>query len=322
MKFKILHICFLLPAFVFNTNSQEIRPVTYPYPVKFLKLVIEGQSANMAYMDAMPTAKANGRTVILFHGKNFNGYYWKDVAKKLREAGFRVIIPDQIGWGKSDKPSIHYSFHLLSFNSKKLIDELKIDKVTVIGHSIGGMLATRFALMYPQMVEKLVLENPIGLEDYRTFVPYTPFEDLLKSEKAQTYESFKKYQQTYYNDWKPEYEQYVQAQAESLIREEYPQTVVANALTSLMAYEQPVLYEFKNLEMPTLLVIGQDDRTVIGKARLSKELQSKYGLYPELGKETQKAIPNSILVECENVGHNPHIQVFDEFMKAVLEFIH
>ena len=325
VKRKLFFLCslILLGNFLltFNIYAQEIRPVVYPYPVKFQKLEIEEQIARMAYMDVLPPQKANGRTIILFHGKNFNGYYWKDVTQSLNEAGFRVIVPDQIGWGKSDKPNIHYSFHLLSLNSRKLLDQLNVKKVTVIGHSIGGMLATRFSLMYPELVEKLVLENPIGLEDYRTFVPYTPFEDLLKGEKLQTYESFKRYQQTYYNDWKPEYEQYVQAQAESLIREDYPQTVVANALTSLMAYEQPVSYEFKNLKMPTLLIIGQDDRTVLGKARLPKELQSKYGIYPELGRKTQQAIPNAKLVEFENVGHNPHIQVFDEFMKAVLDFI-
>lgn len=301
-------------------SAQEIRPVKYPYPVKYLNLQIENRMARMAYMDAKSPAP-NGRTVILFHGKNFNGYYWKDVAAGLTKNGFRVVIPDQIGWGKSSKPNVHYSFHLLAANSKKLLDALKIEKAIVIGHSIGGMLATRFALMYPEATEKLILENPIGLEDYRTFVPYASYEELLKGEKAQTYESLKKYQQTYYPAWKPEYEQYVQAQAESLIRPDYPQAVAANALTSLMAYEQPVVYEFRNLKMPTLLIIGQADRTVLGKNRLPKEDQNKYGQYPALGKKLSAEIDNSKLIELENVGHIPHVQVFDEFMRAVLEFV-
>lgn len=164
-------------------DAQTIRAVQYPYAVKYLDLQIENKRARMAYMDAAPT-KPNGAAVILFHGKNFNGFYWKDVAAKLTASGFRVIIPDQIGWGKSDKPDIHYSFHLLAQNNKKLLESLKIERAIVVGHSMGGMLATRFALMYPETVSKLVLENPIGLEDYQTFVPYTPFEDLLKAEKA------------------------------------------------------------------------------------------------------------------------------------------
>lgn len=304
-----------------NVYAQKIQPVKYPYAVKHLDLKIENQTARMAYMDAPPIANANGKTVLLLHGKNFNGYYWKDVAARLTNEGFRVVVPDQIGWGKSDKPNVHYSFHLLATNTKKLLDHLKIEKTYVVGHSIGGMLATRFALMFPEITEKLILENPIGLEDYRVFVPYASFEELLKGEQAQTYESLKKYQQTYYPVWKPEYEQYVQAQAESLIRKDFPTAAVANALTSLMAYEQPIVYEFSNLKMPTLLIIGQADRTVLGKNRLSKDLQDKYGQYPTLGKKTKAEIPNSKLIELENVGHIPHVQVFDEFIESVLQFL-
>lgn len=175
--------------------------------------------------------------------------------------------------------------------------------------------------MFPDATAKLILENPIGLEDYRTFVPYAPFEDLLKGERAQTYASMKKYQQTYYPQWKPEYEQYVRAQAESLTRKDFPQTAVANALTSLMAYEQPVVYEFKNIKAPTLLIIGREDCTVLGKNRLPKEMQNKYGQYPELGRRLNREISGSKLIEYENVGHIPHVQVFDRFMNAVLEFI-
>ncbi len=301
-------------------DAQEIRTVEYPYAVKYLDLQIKNKRARMAYMDAVPT-KPNGETVILFHGKNFNGYYWKDVAAKLTASGFRVVVPDQIGWGKSDKPDVHYSFHLLALNNKKLLDSLKINKAIIVGHSMGGMLATRFALMFPETVSKLILENPIGLEDYRTFVPYTPFEDLLKAEKAQTYDSMEKYQQTYYPIWKPEYEQYVQAQAESLTKADFQQTAIANALTSLMIYEQPVVYEFANLKVPTLLIIGQEDRTVVGKNRLSKEAQNKYGQYPELGKKISGEFPDSKLVELAGVGHIPHIQTLDRFMDALFEFV-
>jgi len=301
-------------------KAQKITPVTYPYPVKSFDLTIENKAVKMAYMDAAPSANANGKTVLLLHGKNFNGYYWKDVIAELSKNGFRVVVPDAVGWGRSDKPNIHYSFHLLAETNKKLLDSLGVKKAFVVGHSIGGMLATRFALTYPEITEKLVLENPIGLEDYRTFVPYASFEELLKGEQAQTYESLKKYQQTYYPAWKPEYEQYVRAQAESLVRKDFPNAAIANALTSLMAYEQPVAYEFKNLKMPTLLMIGQMDRTVLGKNRLPKEDRNKYGQYPQLGRKLKAEIPNSKLIELENVGHIPHVQVFDEYMKAVLDF--
>jgi pimeloyl-ACP methyl ester carboxylesterase len=292
----------------------------YPHPVRAFETTLEGQAASMAFMD-VPAVKPNGETVLLLHGKNFNGFYWKGVIRALTDAGFRVVAPDQVGWGKSSKPKMHYSFHQLASTTKKLLDSLGVAQVHVVGHSMGGMLAVRFALMHPDAVTKLVLENPIGLEDYRAFVPYRSTDDLEKEELAATYESIKAYQKTYYPEWKPEYEPYVAAQAEALGKPDYPKVAFVNALTTQMIYEQPVVHEFKNLAVPTLLVIGQEDRTVVGKNRLPKEAQGKHGQYPELGRKAKEAIRNSRLVELAGVGHIPHVQAPEEFRKALLEFL-
>jgi pimeloyl-ACP methyl ester carboxylesterase len=66
----------------------------------------------MAYMDIKPD-NPNGKALMLFHGKNFGGYYWTNVIKALSAKGYRVLVPDQIGFGKSSKPFINYSFHRL-----------------------------------------------------------------------------------------------------------------------------------------------------------------------------------------------------------------
>lgn len=275
----------------------------------------------MAYMDVAPTSSSNGKSIILFHGKNFNGAYWRDVISFLSKAGYRVIVPDQVGWGKSDYPDLHYSFHALAANNKQLLDALKITKVTVVAHSMGGMLATRFTLLYPELVNQLILENPIGLEDYRTFVPYAPIDSLYKSELSATYASYRKYQQSYYPVWKPEYEEWVQAQAVALKDPRFKQIAWVNALTYDMIYEQPVCYEFRHITVPTLLIIGQADRTIVGKARVPKALVNEHGQYPALGKRTQQQIRGSQLVALPGVGHIPHVQSLDAYRKAVLSFL-
>ena len=274
----------------------------------------------MAFMD-VGAKNPNGQTVMLLHGKNFNGYYWKDVIARLTENGYRVIVPDQVGWGLSDKPNIHYSFHLLAANTKKLLDSLRIEKVHVIGHSMGGMLATRFALMYPQSVEKLVYENPIGLEDYRTFVPYQPLDSQYTNESKASFEALKKYQQSYYPQWKEEYEQYVWAQWAALQLPDFNQATWASALTYQMIYEQPVVYEFRNISQPTLIIMGQEDRTVVGKNLLPKEVAARFGNYPALGKWLKKEIKNSTLSELKGIGHIPHLQAPDLFIEHVLRFL-
>jgi pimeloyl-ACP methyl ester carboxylesterase len=69
------------------------------------------------------------------------------------------------------------------------------------------------------------------------------------------------------------------------------------------------------------LIIGQADRTVVGKAKVPKEIVNNYGQYPKLGRETQAKIKNSKLIELEGVGHIPHIQTPDKFEKAVADFL-
>ena len=313
---KIIFV-FLL-SFVFACASAQ---VVYPYPIQKINLHMEDATVQMAYMDASPLDHPNGKTVVLIHGKNFNGYYWKDVISRLSKDGYRVIVPDQVGWGQSDKPNIHYSFHLLAHNTKRLLDSLKVQKVHVVGHSMGGMLAARFALMYPQMVGKLIYENPIGLEDYKTFVPYQPVDSQFANELKASYESLKKYQQSYYPEWKPEYEQFVKAQQAALQLPGSRQATWASALTYQMIYEQPVVYEFKNITQPTLIIIGQEDRTVVGKNLLKKDVAAQHGNYPKLGKWLQQQIRNSKLVELKGVGHIPHIQTIDLFKEHLLRFL-
>ncbi|RZK02874.1 MAG: alpha/beta hydrolase, partial [Flavobacterium sp.] len=69
------------------------------------------------------------------------------------------------------------------------------------------------------------------------------------------------------------------------------------------------------------LIIGTRDRTAIGKEKAPKEVQPLMGLYNELGKKTQQGIPNSTLVELDNIGHLPHIEDFDRFIKPLLLFL-
>lgn len=301
-------------------NTVFAQATKYPYAIKYLDVKAEGKAVKMAYMDVL-AEEPNGKTVLLFHGKNFNGYYWKDVIRFLNKAGYRVICPDQVGWGKSGKPVLTYSFNMLANNNLQLLDELQIDKVIVVGHSMGGMLATRLALIDPGRVEKLILENPIGLEDYKTFVPRQSIEELYLKELKATYASYKKYQQSYYPVWKPGYEQYVKAQAVVLSQKSFKSVAYINALTYKMIYEQPVINDMQNVNVPTLLIIGQEDRTVVGKDKLPKDKVTIYGNYPELGRTAHLKIPGSKLIELAGVGHIPHIQTPSLFQKHLLDFI-
>lgn len=289
----------------------------------FLKLYVQNQDLQMVYMDIKP-ATPNHKNIVLLHGKNFNGAYWETTINELVKKGFRVIVPDQIGFGKSTKPqAFQYSFQQLALNTKTLLDSLRIDKTAVLGHSMGGMLATRFALMFPETTEKLILENPIGLEDYKQLTPYKPVDFWYKNELAQNYEKIRQYQLVFYynNQWKPEYDRWVNLLAGWTLNKDYPLIAWNAALTYDMIVTQPVVQEFQLLKCPTLLIIGTRDRTALGKALASPEVQKTMGLYNELGKKTQQKIPNAQLVELDNVGHLPHIEAFERFIAPLIDFL-
>ncbi|WP_405608957.1 alpha/beta fold hydrolase [Polaribacter sp. Asnod1-A03] len=301
----------------------DLANYKYPFPVDVLDLNVQAQDLKMAYMDVKPD-NYNGKNIVLIHGKNFNGAYWKTTIDALIKEGFRVIVPDQIGFGKSTKPAyFHYTFQQLAKNTKLLLDFLEIEKSAILGHSMGGMIATRFALMYPEITEKLILENPIGLEDWKLKVPYQSVDWWYKNELKKSYEGIKKYQLVSYydNKWKPEYDQWVNLLAGWTLNSDYKRVAWNAALTYDMIFTQPVVYEFKNITSPTLLIIGTRDRTALGKPLVSAEVEKTMGLYSNLGKETQKKIPDAELIEIENVGHLPHIEKFNAFINPLIKFL-
>jgi len=81
---------------VLSADELQLERFAYPYPVQTFKFKSQQRELEMAYMDLKPE-RASG-AIVLLHGKNFSGAYWEETAKNLRAAGFRVIMPDQVGF--------------------------------------------------------------------------------------------------------------------------------------------------------------------------------------------------------------------------------
>ncbi len=294
----------------------------YPFAVHFLPLQIEGQDLRMAYMDVPAQAAANGRTVVLMHGKNFGGYYWAGVIRALSAAGYRVVVPDQIGWGRSSKPDIHYSFHLLAANTARLLDTLGVRQAAVVGHSTGGILAVRFALMYPERVTGLVLEDALGMEDYRVGPPQSD-EDLYRNELHNADpERIRAFFARYFVHPKPEvYEPLAEVPIRVAESGEFPRWAKASALAYQMIYQQPVRSEYHLIQPRTLLVVGDKDRTAILAPSAPPELREKMGHYPELARQAAQEIGHASVVVVPECGHIPHLEHPEVFYKALLGFL-
>jgi len=292
----------------------------YPYPVEHFAFDSQRQSLQMAYMDVAPDSEPRG-TFVLLHGKNFNGAYWHQTIDFLVDAGYRVIVPDQIGFGRSSLPAPYqYSFDQLAANTRLLLNRLGIAKAHVMGHSMGGMLATRFALRYPGFVEQLLLLNPIGLEDWRAMgVPFVPIEQIYRAERSKDFDAIKAYQKTNYYDgqWRHTYTPWARMLAEQYEGEEGARFAWNMALTADMVLSQPVAYELDQLRVPTALMIGQRDRTALGRALVDDALAERMGDYPALGRRAAARIPDAEHIAFDGVGHLPHIEAPQRYLDAL-----
>ena len=312
-----------LSAFAAGAKADAmLLDFAYPHPVKQHELTSQGQQLSMAYMDVQPAAAANGRTAVLLHGKNFCGATWESVTSALSDAGYRVIVPDQIGFCKSTKPATYQmSFHQLAANTHDLLQSLGIERPIIIAHSMGGMLATRYALSFPEEVAGLVLVNPIGLEDWSAKgVPGRTIDQLLAAERKTDAARIKAYQQkTYYDGrWRSEFDRWVEMLASTYTGPDGDSAALSQARASDMIFTQPVVHEFPRLAVPVVLMIGERDTTAIGKDRASPDIAAKLGDYPALAQEAKSRIPNAKLVTFPKLGHAPQIEEPEVFNAALL----
>jgi len=327
----------LLPAAVFSlflaTGAQadtpsygpQLQGFEYPFPLKHFALNSQGEALQMGYMDVLPVGRKNGQTVVLMHGKNFCAATWGDTIKTLVGKGYRVVAPDQIGFCSSTKPGDYqYTFQQLAINTHELLKSLKVTNAVIIGHSTGGMLATRYSLMFPHDVSKLVLVNPIGLEDWKAKgVPYRTVDQWYERELKTSADSIREYElKTYYvNQWKPEYDRWVDMLAGLNNGPGHKLVAWNSALIYDMIFTQPVFYEFKNLRVPTTLMIGTADTTAIGSDIAPAAVKAKIGHYNVLGKQVAKLIPHAKLIEFKGLGHAPQMEEPEKFNAALLKIL-
>ena len=311
-----------LTAVASDSYGPRLEGFEYPYPLKTFAIDSQRQALEMAYLDVAPEGATRG-TVVLLHGKNFCAATWQATIPPLLAAGYRVIAPDQIGFCKSSKPAgYQYSFGQLAANTHALLEHLGVRQAHIVGHSMGGMLAARYALLYPQATQSLSLVNPIGLEDWKALgVPWRSVDAWYANELRTTYESIKTYQlDVYYSgEWKPAFEHWARMQAGMYAGPGRESVAWSQALTSDMVFNQPVVYELGNIRVPTTLFIGQKDRTAIGRDLASPGLKGRLGDYPALGKAAARAIPGARLVEFAGLGHSPQVQDPARFNAVLLQ---
>ena len=334
MKYLLLALFAALscPALAADTAPREpimrepygigLEGFVYPYRVDMLPLVNDGEPVRMAYMD-VPADKPNGRTVVLLHGRNFPSSYWAPVIGTLTDAGYRVVVPDQIGFGKSSKIAGDLHFDTLARNTVTLLDHLQLPKVDIVAHSLGGMLGVRIARAYPERIDHLLLAAPIGLEDYRLTVPPTPTEKLIENEDKLTAEAYRQQLVTNYA-LKLQPDQitpFIDARFNIKGASDYQRWLRAFVNSAQMIYREPVVYEIPLITQPTLFIMGADDHNAPGKQNAPEALRGRMGQNADLARALASKMPNAKAEVIADAGHLVFLDAAPQFDALMLAFL-
>lgn len=280
--------------------------LAYNYSMSLINKYLKIGNLRVRYL----TAGEGGPPLVLVHGLGASAEVWKDNIRELA-AGYRVYAPDLIGFGHTDKPDIKYSpFDFLAF-LKDFIDALGLEKVNMIGQSLGGGISLLYAIENPDRVNKLILVDSAGLGREMTLPMRLGSISLLsrwfKVSKPVLEALIKR---LVYN---PEVitSGLVDLYYKLLSQPDAMRTIsrVLSSVANLAGAKKDVLGLIRDrldtIKSPTLIVWGKEDRI----------LPLEHGIHG------QQQIAGSRLYVFEQCGHIPNLEKPQEFNEAVLKFL-
>jgi 2-hydroxy-6-oxonona-2,4-dienedioate hydrolase len=254
-------------------------------------------SYNIRYLDYDNLGTGAGKVLILLHGIGASAERWLQVAPALSKH-YRTIIPDIVGFGYSDKPTVEYTMDFFVEFLQGFLNELRIVKCSILGSSFGGHLATEYAIRFSNKVEKLVLAAPAGI--MKTSTPV--LDQYIMAALYPTYENaFKAFSDMAYNS---------DAVTEETIMDFVNRMRLPNAKYAFMStllgmrYAQKLQGRLGKIISPTLLVWGDNDRMI-----------------PPQYASAYEEIPDKRLVIMKECGHTPYVEKPQAFNRIVLKFL-
>ena len=246
-----------------------------------------------------------GEPLVLIRGFGFHGGFWVDVRDKFTKE-YRVIVPDNRGTGRSDKPEIPYTAKMMAGDIAGLLDVLGIGAANVFGISLGGMIAQEFALSYPERLNNLIL-GCTSCGSTKS-VPPTPevtaFLWGLGDPKQSDEERVRSWIPWM---WNKEFVKNNPAVIERLIATycEYPTPLQAYVSQANVGLTFDTYDRLPDIKAPTLVIAGSKDR--IFSCENSKLLASR--------------IPNAKLAIIENAEHAFLSDSTEKASKIILDFL-
>ena len=238
------------------------------------------------------------KTLVLVHGLGASCERWEHVLPIFKN-NFRVIVPDLIGFGQSDKPAVDYTIDFFSEFLEKFLNSLGINKTSIIGSSLGGQIAAEFASVHPNIIEKLILVSPSGIMKQSTFA----LDAYIMAALYPNEQSAKNAFETMDGSGKKIPVKIIDG---FVSRMKLPNAKFAFMSTLLgLKNCELITQKLENISSPTLLIWGSDDPVI--PVTFANDFVS--------------SISNCTFLEMGNCGHTPYVQEPEFFASGVLDFL-
>ncbi len=285
--------------------ALQFENIDYGFPTKTIL-----DDPKISYIDI----GSGDETILLVHGLASNAGFWRYNIPELSKH-YRVIAVDLPGYGKSQKGVYTYSMSFYAETLKKIMDALNLNKVILIGHSMGGQIGITFALKYSERLTKLILADPAGIEKFTCGQG-----DWLKSVltvagiKETTEEGVRKNLSNNFYTWNDKLEWMVEERVRMAKAADFDNFCYAVVRCVHAMIDEPTSDKLKDIKIPTLIIYGKYD-WLIPNPYLNPGFPS--GVF-ETG---AKLIPDCKLAEINDSGHMVMMEQPEKFNEAVINFL-
>ena len=298
---------FFLQCTAQNTKTMNEILLPYHFPTKYLQL----KEGKIAYIK-----EGNGKKVLLFlHGLSSNSDAWFRNIETLDE-DFTCIAIDLPGFGKSYKNAEEFTATHFASIVKEFAEKMKMDKFTLVGHSMGGQTAIKFAAKYPEKLDKLILIAPAGIEKFSEFEG-TAMKMVMNPTTimASTEEQIDRNYQLNFYKMPEEAAQMIQDRKNIVKSADFQAHAIAIQKSVKGMLDDTVTQDLEKISTSTLILFGKNDALI----------PNKY-LHPtltidELSKTAQESIKGSKLILINEAGHFLQFEKPIEVNKEIKEFL-
>ena len=304
----------LLSMNSFSTPYRKLSKFNRMEDMQYLHAVKKVHLPQSGYDIAYTDEGKGSKTIIFIHGLGSYLQAWTKNVEVLKN-NYRCISIDLPGYGKSSKQPHSGQMTFYAGIIDELVKELGLNKVVLAGHSMGGQISITTSLLYPSIVEGLVLVAPAGFEPFHKGQKQW-FRDVMTFDgvRLTTAEAIQNNLATNFYRVPKDAEFMITDRLSMRTADDFGAYCYAVVQSVNGMVDNPVIDYLKDISVPTLILFGENDNLIPNR-------YLNPGRTVDIAKHGASKIKNSKLVMVPKCGHFMMFEKFEVFNREVLDFI-